>query len=142
MIPNLTFIKAFIKVAKHHNMFHVDRPIMLFFKYPLIKVAAVITIQNAYRHYLWRKYDDKFNLVSRVIEHRAALCIQADWRYFKVTRRFKFLHNLKVYLDKIDSKVIYMEEMLYLNIEDIVRQIKEKSTKLMDQFISFSFDTE
>jgi hypothetical protein len=49
-----------------------------------------------------------------------------------MTRRFNFLHNLKSYLDHIDSSKIYIEESMYLNIIKVIQNIQMNSTKFTD----------
>jgi hypothetical protein len=105
----------------------------MFFKLPLTKVAAAVTIQTAFRHYRWRKYMPtgyKFSL--GLIKNRAALCMQAWWRSLKLTRRIKYLASLKSYLHKIDSNVIYLEETMYLELPRIIHELTEKSTRLAE----------
>lgn len=54
-LPNLEFAKNLVKTVKEHNRRIPEKHILLFFKKPLQKVAAAVTIQNAFRHYLWRR---------------------------------------------------------------------------------------
>ncbi|CDW85131.1 leucine-rich repeat and iq domain-containing protein 3 [Stylonychia lemnae] len=139
--PNLNFAKALINTVKDFNRFSPEKQVLMFFKYPLIKVQAAITIQTAFRHYLWRKNENTFKLIEQIIENRASLCLQSRWKNLKVTRRFKFLHNLKIYLEKIDSNVIYLEEQIYLQLPTIIQNINSRSTKFTDQFIKYQFDS-
>jgi len=104
-------------------------------------VAAAVTIQNAFRHYLWRRQQSPYERFSySMIKNRAALCMQAWWRSMKLTRRIRFLTMLKPYLAKIDSNVIYMEETMYLELPRIIHELTIKSTRLLEQFIAFSFE--
>ncbi len=54
--PNIQFAKELVKVVKNHNMNNQGKQILIFFKLPLTRVAAAVTIQTAFRHYRWRKY--------------------------------------------------------------------------------------
>ena len=54
-LPSVEFGKALIKVIKDHNRNRQEKPILIFFKAPLKRVAAAVTIQTSYRHYLWRR---------------------------------------------------------------------------------------
>jgi hypothetical protein len=54
-LPSVEFGKALLKVIKDHNRNRQEKPILIFFKGPLKKVAAAVTIQTAFRHYLWRR---------------------------------------------------------------------------------------
>lgn len=117
-----------------------DKQLLLFFKHPLLKVAAAIKIQNGYRHYRWRKFENEFKLIDRLIEHRASLCVQSRWKQMKMVRRFRFLSVLKVYLEKIDSPTLYLEEQIYLQLENIIARISDRSTKFVDQYLRFYFD--
>ncbi len=57
-----------------------------------------------------------------------------------MTRRFKFLCLMRSYLQKIDAPRIYLEETIYLDLIRVIDEINRKSTKFIDQYISFSFD--
>ena len=123
-LPNMAFAKALAYVLKEHNMMQQSKQILLFFKKPLMKVAAVMTIQTAYRHYLWRRSNgNSTRFQKEIIRNRASLCMQAWWRSLRLTRRIKFLATLKTYLNKVDSNVIYMEETLYLELPNLIQEI-------------------
>lgn len=57
-----------------------------------------------------------------------------------MTRRFKFLCLLKSYLQRITSPHIYLEETIYLDLIRVISDINRKSTKFIDQYITFCFD--
>lgn len=54
-LPSVEFGKTLCHVIKDHNRGRQEKPILLFFKAPLMRVAAAVTIQTAFRHYLWRR---------------------------------------------------------------------------------------
>ena len=66
--------------------------------------------------------------------------MQAWWRSLRLTRRIKFLSQLKHYLHKIDSNVIYIEETMYLELPKIINQISIRSTRILEQYVAFSFE--
>ena len=118
-----------------------SKQILLFFKKPLMKVAAAMTIQTAYRHYLWRRSNgNSTRFQKEIIRNRASLCMQAWWRSLRLTRRIKFLATLKTYLNKVDSNVIYMEETLYLELPNLIQEIAQKSTRFVEQYVAFGFE--
>ena len=43
-LPNMAFAKALVYIVKGHNMKQQGKQILLFFKKPLLKVAAAVTI--------------------------------------------------------------------------------------------------
>lgn len=43
-LPNMQFAKALAYVVKEHNMMNQGKQILLFFKAPLLRVAAAVTI--------------------------------------------------------------------------------------------------
>jgi hypothetical protein len=59
-LPSVEFGKALIKVIKEHNRGRQEKPILIFFKKPLKMVAAAVTIQTAFRHYLWRRQQSPY----------------------------------------------------------------------------------
>jgi hypothetical protein len=138
-LPNMAFARALVDTVKEHNFFQQGKQILLFFKAPLRRVAAAVTIQTAFRHYRWRKkVQQRFTQV--ITRNRASLCMQAWWRSLKLTRRIRFLASLRPYLSRLDSNVIYLEETMYLEMPRLIHEITLHSTRFLEQYVAFSFE--
>ena len=138
-LPNMAFARALTFVVKEHNMMSQSKQILIFFKKPLLKVAAAVTLQTAFRHYRWRKRQQS-SFQQEIITNRASLCMQAWWTSLRLTRRFRFLGSLKQYLARLDSNTIYLEETLYLELPRMITQIANKSTRFVEQYVAFGFE--
>lgn len=73
-----------------------------------------------------------------VIEWRAALCIQAFWRNYKLKARIKANSYIRSHLNSLKSNVLYIEETIYLNIAYIFAKCFSKK-KFKEQFFDFYF---
>jgi len=84
-----------------------DQQFLCFFEPLLEKVAAVTKFQQAVRTCLYRKSlrDDDL-AVTKIVQKRAAYCIQSWWSSLKLRKRMIALTNIKKHIEKINSNEI------------------------------------
>ena len=103
------------------------------------KIAAAITIQAWYRQKL-QLIHAKEDLFAEIIHSRAGLYIQRWWRWNNLRMRLKVLEEIKKHCQKIQSNTLYLEESLYLYVnEKLVNAEKPKQKQLMEQKAQFGF---
>ncbi|CDW82611.1 leucine-rich repeat and iq domain-containing protein 3 [Stylonychia lemnae] len=114
-----------------------DQQFLLFFETLLRKISSASRIQQSWRAYKFRKNIKKLPIME-IIDKRAAFCIQRWWSNTKLRKRMVALTNLKRHIDKIQSLEIFIEQSLYVNIEQIVSTIQQQQ-KFEEQNFSFDF---
>ena len=95
---------------------------ILFFERLLERVASIATIKNAFKAYKWRQSRPQLPIYE-IIEKRAANCIQSVWSDWKIKKRMGALQRIKNHIDRIDSNVLYLEQSVYMNLNEICAKI-------------------
>jgi hypothetical protein len=121
-----------------------NEPLWVFMPIQLHRIASAIRIQSVYRGYRFRKQLINQNLPSfneQIVERRAVIFIQKWWQWYKIKGRLKALTKIKLWIEKINSNVLYLEENLYKKFESIIEQNK-RYAQFPEQMIQFDFKQE
>jgi hypothetical protein len=118
-----------------------DEPLAIFMPVQCHRIASAIRIQSVYRGYMFRRRINEekgptFN--DRIVERRAIIFIQKWWQWKKLKNRINALTKIGLYLNKINSNVLYIEENLYVSLEKITSDINS-GTIFPEQTIQFDF---
>lgn len=101
---------------------HEDQQMILFFDRLLQRVAAIASIKNAFKAYKWRQSREQLPIYV-IIEKRAANCIQSVWSDWKIKKRLRALERIKNHIDRIEAPVLYIEQSIYQNLNEIAAKI-------------------
>lgn len=118
-----------------------SEPLAIFMPVQCHRIASAIRIQSVYRGYLFRKRINEANgptFNDRIVERRAIIFIQKWWQWRKIKSRISAISKIRLYLNKINSKVLYIEENLYVCLERIAQDVKN-SSKFPEQTLQFDF---
>ena len=77
--------------------------------------------------------------IDRLIQKRAAYCLQGWWSNLKFKKRMQSLLNIKKHVYQIKNKEIYIEQTLYNNIEKVVSTAAH-GFRFVEQSILFDFN--
>jgi hypothetical protein len=69
-----------------------------------------------------KKLQDDDLAVNKIVQKRAAYCIQSWWSGLKLRKRLIALANIKKHIEKINSNEIYLEQTVYQNINSVIGQ--------------------
>jgi hypothetical protein len=111
---------------------------ILFFERLLERVAAIASIKNAFKAYKWRQSREQLPIYV-IIEKRAANCIQSVWSDWKIKKRMVALEKIKNHIDMINSPILYMEQSIYQNLNEIAAKIHNQY-RFMEQSVMFDFN--
>ncbi len=67
-------------------------------------------------------------MIDRILVQRATVCVQQWWKNRKLRARLFALAEISSYLKRIESKTVYIEESVYLNLERICDTVRSYST--------------
>lgn len=144
-------LKLFHNVVRHIIKYNADiwnrseSILLIFFEKLMMQVAAATRIQMNFRKYKHNKLENYKRmmyqeplLIEKVIKKRAIFCIQRFWRNYKLKRRLIGLSDINKIIRKVDSPKIYIELNIYMAIEKIVENIKNRP-RFHEQYSSFMF---
>ena len=135
-------IQILFAILDHNRLVNPaeEQQFLCFFEPLLDKVAAVTKFQQAVRRSLFRKrLKDEQLLVSRIIQKRAAFCIQSWWSSLKLRKRAVALANIKKHLAKIQSNELYLEQTIYQNINAVIAAAHQ-AFRFREQTVMFDFN--
>jgi hypothetical protein len=93
---------------------HEDQQFLCFFRPLLEKKAAATRIQQAFRAFRFRKDYTRTSLpIYKIIQRRAALCVQSWWSNMKLKKRMNALSNIRKHAMQITSNEIFIEQTMY-----------------------------
>ena len=132
--PDISIIQNFLYDVWLFNKVQEgeDEPLAIFMPKLCHRIASAIKIQSVYRGYKFRKQLKTKNAPSfndQIVERRAVIFIQRCWQWYKIRQRLAAINDIKAYIDKIDTNVLYLEQHLY-------------QLKFQEPFIEFDFNTQ
>ena len=77
--------------------------------------------------------------VTKIVQKRAAYCIQNWWSSLKLRKRMIALANIKQHIQKINSNEIYLEQIVYQNINSVISEA-HRAFRFREQTVMFDFD--
>lgn len=102
----------------HHNnsisssSSHDKHPLIIYPGTTIHVIAAIITIQSAYRSYIQRKKIQPI-LGIQLAQYRASICISRWWKNILLKHRFHLLYGLYRYAHSINSRHLFARNDIY-----------------------------
>lgn len=121
-IPDINFLLDLIEKVYQHNLKVLetgDQTLLLFFEKTLNQISAATRIQCAYRLYKW-KVRQSLTPLTKIMERRAAVCMQRGWRKWVLQHRLTALINISKACEYIDQPEFYIEATTYMNLRRIL----------------------